>query len=319
MTKIVGVGHATLDVFFQATKKEIESLGLSIGAVKLIDEEFVNNLVNKFKMLEIKPGGAIANMLDIIALLNGDATICAAFSSDEWGGLLQNDWQARGIKTLPIINNKKHTSRCYTLIDENKERTFATFFGASGDIYENDIKNFEESFLTADYVLLEGYLWDSPNIANTYKYIGNMVKTKNSTAKLVFATCDHLLLKRAKDDLIPFIIEYADLVIANELEFISLMQTNNVDNAIAKATKELNSFAVTMGERGCCIKYNNEISYHNTRKVTQVVDMTGAGDAWAGGFLYAISNDYSVDKAVQLANDMAAKVITQIGARIAEL
>lgn len=309
---VVGVGEAIVDIITQMSKNDIIRMGLAHGAMVSIDADQMQKLQPILHDATWCCGGSVANTLDLIAHLGGKTAIIGALGNDKISTYLKNDWKKNGVTDFTQQVDLPHTGRCHIFFDENGERSFATFFGVCGDI------DFEKIHLDAirqsQYLLLEGYLWDSPNCQQIYQKLAQMIHDEKLDTRIAITPSDPLLIKRHYATIVPFIKQYTHWVFCNERELKALFQTNDLDDAIQKAKSLKPSFALTQAEKEVILITGGEIKTIWHQEI-EPKDATGAGDAWAGGFLYGQCQGWSLEQSAALAHSCANIIIQNIGAR----
>lgn len=310
---VVGIAEAIVDIIIQTTKKEIRNFGYAHAAMTLIDENEADKLFAWMKQPQIIPGGSVANSLDIIARLGGKSAIFGTVGSDKLGRFLLDNWSERHIDHFIQKQPKPYTGRVHVLIDENGERSFATFFGLCGDIHpyhidDNIIKN-------SRFLMSEGYLWDAALCRKTYFDVAKRIKSNRWPTKIALTLADPFVIERNYEEIFDFIQNYCHILFCNETELKALMRKASLDD-IGEFIERLDvTLALTLAEEGARIIHHGRDIVIPTRKIKDVVDATGAGDSWCGGMLYGLCQGFSLEKSAELGHDCAAYIIQQIGAR----
>ncbi len=312
-TKIIGIGNAIVDVLCKVDDEFLVANSLTKGSMSLIDEKTAQKLL-KLKPEKITSGGSAGNTIATLAQLKIACDFIGKVSADELGKKYIEEISKTSVNFVNKNYSKNSTAKSFILITPDANRTMCTFLGCASEISENDIK--EDSFKNADFLYLEGYLWDSEATISALKKAIKLAKQNN--VKIAFSLSDLFCVLRHKNDFLNLIKNDLDLLFANESEAIEL-----IDSGKFSADK-LNEFfssnpklvaAITRSENGCVIFSNKKYFEVSAKKVINLVDTTGAGDAFAAGFLYGLCNNYSLKNSAEYGNKLAAEIIQKFGAR----
>lgn len=309
---VIGVGEAIMDIITQMAKNDIIDMGLSYGAMINIDADQMQELQPVLHDASWLCGGSVANTLDLIARLGGKTAIIGALGNDKLALSLKENWQKCGVTDLTQQIDLPHTGRCHIFVDEYGERSFATFFGVCGDIDFEQINL--DSIRQAQYLLLEGYLWDSIHCQKIYQKLAQIIHDEKLDTKIAFTPSDPLLIKRHHHNIFPFITDYVHWVFCNERELKALFQVTELDQALETAKNLNTNFALTQAEDGITLITDGKIIPIEHQSINPV-DATGAGDAWAGGFLYGQCQGLDFWQSAALAHRCASIIIQHMGAR----
>ena len=311
--KILGIGNAIVDVFAQVEESFLKDNNLIKGSMKLINEEEFIQLKKKIKIKKTLSGGSVANSMSGISYLNGDASFIGKINSDEFGELYKKSLEDIDVKFL--YNPKKEitpTGTCIILITPDSERTMCTYLGISSQLAANDLN--EKDIMNKELIFLEGYLWDKGLSEKMFKQAISFAK-KNKV-KIGMTLSDTFCVTRHKDDFYNLLKNDLDILIGNENEINELTGNKNLSDSINQLILLNKLIIVTRSERGSLAVYNNIIIDCDSVQVNKVIDVTGAGDLFAAGFLKEYIEKSEIKKCLETGSLMASKIIQKIGARI---
>ncbi len=308
--KILGIGNAIIDVVCKVNDEFITKNNLTKGTMKLFFEEgeFKKLLLN-LKIEKTISGGSIANSIVGLSQLGNNVGFIGKISDDFFGNKYEEGLKKENVKYF--YTKKKEalpTGTCLILITPDSERTMCTFLGTAGQINENDIKT--EIIQDSDIVFLEGYLWDE---GEPKKAFDKAIKNAN---KVAMSLSDQFCVDRHKPHFLDLVKNKLDITFANENEITSLINAKNFKEVInfAKEIKKL--IIITRGEKGSVTIFGEEIIEIEARKNLKIVDLTGAGDLFAAGYLHGYLNNLNKKECLQKGTEMSSKIIQQIGARL---
>ena len=311
--KILGIGNAIVDVFAQVEENFLKENNLIKGSMKLINEEEFVKLKQKIKIEKTLAGGSVANSMAGISYLNGDASFIGKINSDEFGKLYKKSLEDIDVKF--IYNPKKElmpTGTCIILITPDSERTMCTYLGISSQLAANDLN--EKNITDKELIFLEGYLWDKGLSEKMFKQAINFAK-KNKV-KIAMTLSDIFCVTRHKADFYNLLKNDLDILIGNENEINELTGNKNLSNSINQLILLNKLIIITRSEKGSLAIDNNIIINCDSIKVNKVIDVTGAGDLFAAGFLKEYIEKSEIKKCLTTGSLMASKIIQKIGARI---
>jgi len=311
--KILGIGNAIVDVFVQVEENFLKENNLIKGSMKLINEEEFFQLKQKIKIEKTLAGGSVANSMAGISYLNGDASFIGKINSDEFGELYKKSLEDIDVKF--IYNPKKElmpTGTCIILITPDSERTMCTYLGISSQLAANDLN--EKNITDKELIFLEGYLWDKGLSEKMFKQAINFAK-KNKV-KIAMTLSDIFCVTRHKADFYNLLKNDLDILIGNENEINELTGNKNLSNSINQLILLNKLIIITRSEKGSLAIDNNIIINCDSIKVNKVIDVTGAGDLFAAGFLKEYIEKSEIKKCLTTGSLMASKIIQKIGARI---
>ena len=310
--KILGMGNAVLDILAETSDKYLIQNKLKKGTMILVEQKESDKIVNEVTPIKKDSGGSVANSMVGISILGGSASFCGKVKNDELGQDFEKRMQITGTQFLCSKSDSGlPTARCLVLVTPDGERTMQTFLGASTTLNENDIE--EDFFNDVKFLFVEGYLWSSQSAQNA---IMKAVKlSKKRDVKVVFSLSDPGLTKMFANDFASFIDKSVDILIGNESEFCEIFQTTNTGKISKQISMMVDIGFMTQGKNGATLFQNNELGKIITPQINNVVDTTGAGDMFAAGTLFKLQNNSSAQDSATFGCKVAAKIITQFGAR----
>ena len=311
--KILGIGNAIVDVFAQVEERFLKENNLIKGSMKLINEEEFFELKQKIKIEKILAGGSVSNSMAGISYLDGDASFVGKINSDEFGELYKKSLE--NIDVAFLYNPKKElmpTGTCIILITPDSERTMCTYLGISSQLAANDLN--EKNIIDKELIFLEGYLWDKGLSEKMFKQAINLAK-KNKV-KIAMTLSDIFCVTRHKVDFYNLLKNDLDVLIGNENEINELTGNKNLSNSINQLILLNKLIIVTRSEKGSLAIDNGIIIDCDSIKVNKVIDVTGAGDLFAAGFLKEYVEKSEIKKCLVTGSLIASKIIQKIGARI---
>ena len=310
--KVLGMGNAVLDILVETSDSYLQKNNLSKGSMILVDQEESDKIVNDVKPTKKDSGGSVANSMVGISVLGGSASFCGKVKNDELGQDFEKKMQITGTEFLCTKSDSGlPTARCLVLVTPDGERTMQTFLGASTTLNESDIE--EDFFDDVKFLFVEGYLWSSQSAQNAIMKAVELSKKRE--IKIVFSLSDPGLTKMYANDFSSFIDKSVDILIGNENEFYEIFQSTNTESTSKKISKMVEIGFMTQGKNGATLFENKQFDKIKTPLVNNVVDTTGAGDMFAAGALFKLQNDASAQDSATFGCKVAAKIITQFGAR----
>jgi len=311
--KILGIGNAIVDVFAKVDDEFLIKRNFIKGSMKLINKSEFEDLKKNIKIEKIVAGGSVANTMSGIAHLKGSPSFIGKINSDGFGEMYKKSLEDINVK-FPYLqrNENLSTGASIILITPDSERTMCTYLGISSHLSEGDIN--EKNIQGNELIFLEGYLWDKGISEQMFKHAINLAK-KNKV-KIAMSLSDIFCVTRHKEDFYNLLKNDLDILIGNENEIKELTSKKNLLDSISQL-KELNKLIiVTRSENGSVAIKNNEIINCDSTKVDKVLDLTGAGDLFAAGFLKEYLEKSAIKKCLMTGAVLASKVIQKIGARL---
>ena len=308
--KILGIGNAIVDVICKVDDSFIEKNNLIKSTMKLFFDEYeFKNLLTNLKIEKTVSGGSVANSIVGISQLGDKAGFIGKISDDEFGINYEEGLKKENVKY--IYSKKKEklpTGTCLILITPDSERTMCTFLGTAGKINEKDISI--NAIKESEIIFLEGYLWDEGEPKKAFD------KAINNANKVAMSLSDLFCVDRHKPHFLNLVKNKLDITFANEQEITSLIDAKSFEEVI-NFSKQLNKLIiVTRGEKGAIAVNGNKVIESKIQKNLKIIDLTGAGDLFAAGFLHGYINKLSTKECLEKGTEMSSRVIQQIGARL---
>ena len=277
--------------------------------MKLVDESEFKKLLSDLKIEETVSGGSVANSIVGLSQLKNKVGFIGKVNNDDLGEKYEEGLKKEKVEYFYSKKNEKlPTGTCLILITPDSERTMCTFLGTAGKINEDDVD--VNAVKNSDIVFLEGYLWDE---GAPKKAFDKAIQNSNKTA---MSLSDLFCVERHKQHFLDLVKNKLDITFANEQEITSLIDAKDFEEVIS-FSKSLNKLViVTRGEKGAIAIKSNDVAECNVLKNLKIVDLTGAGDLFAAGFLHGHVNNLSLKESLEKGTEMSSKVIQKIGARI---
>ena len=308
--KILGIGNAIVDVICKVEDDFITKNNLTKSTMKLIfDEKEFKNLLSNLKIEKTVSGGSVANSIVGLSQLGNEVGFIGKVCDDELGSKYEDGLKKENVKYF--YTKKKEelpTGTCLILVTPDSERTMCTFLGTAGKINENDVSS--DAIKQSEIILLEGYLWDEGEPKKAFE------KAITNANKVAMSLSDQFCVDRHKPHFLELVKNKLDITFANEQEIISLIDANNFEEVITFAKSLGKVLVVTRGEKGAVAINGKEVVDCGVKKGLKIVDLTGAGDLFAAGFLHGHVNNMSLKDSLEKGTEMSSKVIQQIGARL---
>ncbi len=308
--KILGIGNAIVDVICRVDDDFISKNGLTKSTMKLIfDESEFQSLLKNLKIEKTVSGGSVANSIVGLSQLGNEVGFIGKVSDDELGEKYEEGLKQENVKYF--YNKKKEelpTGTCLILVTPDSERTMCTFLGTAGKIDENDVSS--EAIKKSEIILLEGYLWDEGDPKKAFE------KAIHNANKVAMSLSDQFCVDRHKPHFLELVKNKLDITFANEQEIMSLIDAKNFNDVITFSKSLDRIIVVTRGEKGAVAVSGDEVIECGVKEGLKIVDLTGAGDLFAGGFLHGHVNNMSLKDSLEKGTEMSSKVIQQIGARL---
>ena len=309
---VVGVGNAIVDVIAQADNALIERLKLSKGAMTLIESNEADRLYSEMGSGIETSGGSAANTLAGIASLGGKAAYIGKVRDDQLGGVFSHDIKAAGVDyRLRAATEGPTTARCLIFVTPDADRTMQTYLGVSVMLGSDDID--PEAIGDARITYLEGYLFDREEAKEAFVKAAELAHAAGR--KVALSLSDPFCVDRHRASFQHLVEGHIDILFANHDEITSLYETNSFDDAVGQLVGKVELAAVTRGAEGSVIVTPGEVVQIPAETVDKVVDTTGAGDLYAAGVLFGLTQGYELDIAGRIGSICAAEVISHYGAR----
>ncbi len=308
--KILGIGNAIVDVICKVNDSFIKNNNLTKSTMKLFfDEiEFKNLLIN-LKIEKTVSGGSVANSIVGLSQLGDEVGFIGKVSDDVFGEKYEEGLKKENVEYF--YSKKKEdlpTGTCLILVTPDSERTMCTFLGTAGKINENDI--ISDTIKRSEIIFLEGYLWDEGEPKKAFD------KAISNANKVAMSLSDQFCVDRHKIHFLNLVQNKLDITFANEQEITSLIDAKNFEEVISFAKQIKKLVIVTRGKKGAVAINGEEVVESGIKKNLKIVDLTGAGDLFAAGFLHGHVNKLLTKECLEKGTEMSSKVIQQIGARL---
>ena len=307
--KILGIGNAIVDVICKVNDQYLSDNKLIKSTMKLVDEAEFKKLLSTLKIEDTVSGGSVANSIVGLSQLGNKVGFIGKVNDDDFGQKYEDGLKKESVNFF--YNKKKEslpTGTCLILITPDSERTMCTFLGTSGKINENDvnISSLKESKIT----LLEGYLWDEGEPKSAFD---KAIKNSN---KVAMSLSDLFCVERHKKHFLDLVKNKADITFANEQEVTSLINAKNFEEIISFGREIEKILVVTRGGNGSVAINKEGVIECQSRQNLKIVDLTGAGDLFAAGYLHGYINNLTISESLENGTEMSSKIIQQIGARL---
>ena len=308
--EILGIGNAIVDVICKVDDEFITKNNLTKSTMKLIfdDNEF-KNLLSNLKIEKTVSGGSVANSIVGLSQLGNEVGFIGKVNDDELGSKYEDGLKQENVEYF--YSKKKEelpTGTCLILVTPDSERTMCTFLGTAGKINENDVD--VNAIKNSKITFLEGYLWDEGDPKTAFD------KAIQNSNKVAMSLSDLFCVERHKPHFLDLVKNKLDITFANEQEIMSLIDTKNFDEVVSFSKNLKKLIVLTRGEKGSIAINGDEVAECGIQKNLKIVDLTGAGDLFAAGFLHGIANSLSTNESLEKGTEMSSKVIQQIGARL---
>ena len=309
---VVGIGNAIVDVLVQTDDAFLTQHSLQKGGMALIDEQQAEALYTASGPGLETSGGSVANTMVGIAQLGGRAGFIGRVKDDQLGGIFSHDIRAVGARfDTPAATTGATTARCLIYVTPDAERTMCTFLGASTQLEPDDL---DLSMVSDTKVLyLEGYLWDSP--AAKRAFIAAAEACRAANGQVALSLSDGFCVDRHRDSFLDLVNGHVDVLFANEVEIKSLYQTDDFDAALESVRGSCSVIAITRGSQGSVVMSGDQRWDIGIVGLGELIDTTGAGDLYAGGFLHGYTHDLPLEVCGKIGSICAGQVVTQLGPR----
>ena len=307
--KILGIGNAIVDVICKVDENFISKNNLTKGTMKLIfDKSEFENLLTNLKIEKTISGGSVANSIVGLSQLGDNVGFIGKISDDDLGKKYEEGLKKENVKYFYSKKKEKlPTGTCLILVTPDSERTMCTFLGTAGQINDNDINL--DAVKKSDLIFLEGYLWDEGNPKKAFE------KAIENSKKVAMSLSDKFCVERHKTHFLNLVKNKLDITFANEDEIMSLIDAKNFDDVINFAREIKKHFIITRGEKGAISIIDDNIAEIGTKNDLKIIDLTGAGDLFAAGYLHELIKESSPKKCLEKGTELSSRIIQQIGAR----
>jgi sugar/nucleoside kinase (ribokinase family) len=309
---VIGIGNAIVDVISHASDDFLIDHGLDKGAMSLIDADAGHRLYERMGPGIESSGGSAANTIACMASLGANCGFIGKVADDLLGEVFSHDIRSLGVAfdNLPLVGGKP-TARCLILVTPDAERTMNTYLGASTELYPQDIDPTRIARSKVTY--LEGYLWDPPHAKQAFLKAAQAAR--DAGRKVALSLSDAFCVDRHREDFLELLKGHVDLLFANEEEIKALYRVDEFDAALQQVRGHCEVAALTRGSKGSVVVAGDEVHVVDCEPVSHVMDTTGAGDAFAAGFLWGYTRGLDPARCAHAGGIASAEVISHMGAR----
>lgn len=316
MKSILGIGNAIVDIVCKVDDKFLEEHSLIKGSMSLIDEHTAE-ILSKLKSETITSGGSVGNTIAALAQLKNISFFLGKVAHDGFGKKFIAEIEKSGASFISKNFSNQISAKSFILVTPDAQRTMCTFLGCASQISEDDV--LENDIGKASILYLEGYLWDQESTIKALKKA--ILLAKKHKLKIAFTLSDLFCVARHKKDFLELVTSDLDILFANENEIKELLTIKDFDFQKIKNFSAQNKkliIIITRSEKGCIIFHENQMHEITTAKVSNLIDTTGAGDAFTAGFLHGYAKGFTLEDSAKKGNELAGKIIQKFGARFAD-
>tara|TARA_Y100000591_G_scaffold102059_1_gene86753 strand:+ start:176 stop:1105 length:930 start_codon:yes stop_codon:yes gene_type:complete len=308
--KILGIGNAIVDVICKVDDNFINENNLTKSTMKLFfDENKFKKLLSNLKIEKTVSGGSVANSIVGLSQLANNVGFIGKICDDEFGKKYEEGLIKENVDFFYSKKKEKlPTGTCLILVTPDSERTMCTFLGTAGKINEKDVSI--DAIKNSEIVFLEGYLWDEGEPKKAFD------KAINYANKVAMSLSDLFCVDRHKSHFLNLVKNNLDITFANEQEILSLINSKSFNDVITFGKNLNKHIVITRGEKGAIAINKKEVFECNSEKNLKIIDLTGAGDLFAAGYLHGVINNMSINESLVKGTELSAKIIQKIGARI---
>ena len=311
--QLLGISNAIVDVLAHVDLAFLEKVGVPRGAMTLIDEARAHELYDMMGPATEMSGGSVANTVAGFAILGGSASYIGRVKDDQLGEIFVHDMRSLGvdIRTEPAKDGAP-TARSHILIDPDGQRTMNTYLGACTELGVADVT--AETVGTPKVMLLEGYVWDIPEGPALAAEAVRIAKANGSSVAISLS--DSFCVERHRDAFARFVENDTNMVFADDDEVMALFEASDFDAVLSAIDGSDNLFVMTRSEKGSVVVQGDTRIVQQAQPIDELIDTTGAGDAYAAAFLYGWANSKPLEECARLGTHVASRVIQRLGARI---
>lgn len=311
--QVVGIGNAMVDVLARADDGFLDTAGVQKGIMQLIDMDRAVDLYDRIGPAKEISGGSAANTIAGIAQLGGRTAYVGKVKDDQLGAIFAHDLRAQGADYATRLAPKTEvaeTGRCIVIVTPDGERSMNTYLGVTEFLSPDDID--DAQMADADWIYLEGYRFDGPD--SHAAFAKAIAACKGAGGRVSITLSDPFCIARHRDAFAAMIRDHVDLLFCNRAEMLAMYQTTDFEVALDRAAADVDMVACTDSGNGVHI-LSNGARWHVPAVPTNIVDATGAGDLFAAGFLWGLTEGYDLESCGKMGNLAASEVISHIGAR----
>ena len=307
--KILGIGNAIVDVLCKVDDEFLIKNSLTKSTMKLIDETEFKKLLSGLSIEDTISGGSVANSIVGLSQLGNDVGFIGKVNDDDLGQKYEEGLKEKNVKFLYSKKNEPiPTGTCLILITPDSERTMCTFLGTAGKVNDEDVNS--DLTKQAEITFLEGYLWDEGEPKKAFD------KAIENSNKIAMSLSDLFCVERHKTQFLELVKNKLDIIFANEQEILSLIESKSFNDAISFSKNLNKNIIITRGEKGAVAVNKNEVVECNAKKNLNIIDLTGAGDLFAAGYLHGLVNNLTTKESLIKGTELSSKIIQKVGARI---
>ena len=307
--EVLGIGNAIVDILCKVDETFLEKHSLTKSTMKLIEEKEFKSLLSSLNIEQTISGGSVANSIVGLSQLGNKVGFIGKVNSDDLGQKYEDGLLKENVEYLYSKKNETlPTGTCLILITPDSERTMCTFLGIAGKINESDID--AEILKRSKITFLEGYLWDEGEPKTAFN------KAINNSNKVAMSLSDLFCVERHKSNFLDLVKNKLDITFANEQEISSLIGAKNFEEVVSFCQQVRKLIVVTRGAKGSVAINNHEVIECQSEKSLKIVDLTGAGDLFAAGYLHGYINNFTILDSLKKGTELSSQIIQKIGARI---
>ncbi len=309
---LIGLGNAIVDIIVNIEDEFLEINNLDKGSMNLINSEESLRLLENCKVIKQISGGSSANTIVCLAELGNHVQFIGRIKNDQLGNFFSDDIKkSKTIFNTPPTIEGASTAHSIILITPDAQRTMCTYLGASIEFEPKDIDF--SVIKESKYLYLEGYLWDSELAKNAFLKAARIAKLSNT--KIILSLSDSFCVDRHRESFLELIDNYVDIVFCNESEVLSLLKKDKLADCQGDLSSLCELVVVTLGSKGSIIVNKHAIEVIKSTTIGKIIDTTGAGDIYAGGFIHGLINNNPLKKCGEIGAICAGHIITQLGSR----
>ena len=307
--KILGIGNAIVDVLCKVDDNFLINNSLTKSTMKLINEDEFKNLLSSLNIEETISGGSVANSMVGLSQLGNEVGFIGKINNDSLGQKYEEGLKKENVSFLYSKKDEPiPTGSCLILITPDSERTMCTFLGTAGQITDADINVNEIN--KAEITFLEGYLWDE---GGPKKAFDKAIKNSN---KIAMSLSDIFCVERHKTQFLDLVKNKIDIIFSNEQEILALFSSNSFEDIVVFCKQLKKNIVITRGEKGAIAINGDNVIECKAKKDIEVLDLTGAGDLFAAGYIHGVVNNMNIKESLEKGTELSSKIIQKIGARI---
>lgn len=311
---VYGIGNALVDIEFRVTPDDLTRLGVDKGVMTLVEDQQQSEMLNSLRNQQVhrSAGGSAANTVIALSQFGGNGFYSCKVADDELGHLYTEDLRAHGLATNAHERSEPgHTGRCLVMVTEDADRTMCTYLGITGELGRGEIV--ENALRASDYLYIEGYLASSPTARDAVAHAREIARSAD--VDIALSLSDPNIVNLFGDGLREMIGPGVDLLFSNEDEALGISGSGDINDAVEALRSLARRFVITRGSRPALI-HDGKRTVEVPARSVHPLDTTGAGDIFAGAFLYGLSEGWDVVESAELANTAAARLITSYGPRL---